>query len=47
MKPQTIKQADIKKLLPEGIKNVFFSDADYAMFNETFLIQKGFQGFKK
>ena len=47
MKPQTIKQADIKKLLPKGIKNVFFSDADYAMFNETFLIQKGLQGFKK
>ena len=47
MKPQILRQDDIKNLFPEGIKSVFFSDADYAMFTERFLTQEGFQGFKK
>jgi hypothetical protein len=47
MSPQILRQDDIKKLFPEGVKDVFFSDADYAMFTERFLTQEGFQGFKK
>jgi len=50
MKPQILRQDDIKKFFPEGdlkLKDVFFSDADYAMFTERFLTQEGFQGFKK
>ena len=47
MKTQIIKQDDIDNFLPEDVENVFFSDADYAMFTETFLTIKGFQGFKK
>ena len=47
MKPQTLKQADIKKLLPKGIRNVFFSDADYSVFTERFLTVEGFNGFRK
>ena len=47
MKPQTLRQDDLKEFLPKGMKNVFFSDADYSMFTETFLTQSGFKGFKK
>lgn len=47
MKPQILKQDDIKKLLPENIDNIFFSDADYSMFAERFLTGEGFNGFKK
>jgi len=47
MKPQILKQDDIKKLLPENIDNLFFSDADYSMFSERFLTREGFNGFKK
>ncbi len=47
MKPQILKQDDIKKLLPENIDNLFFSDADYSMFAARFLTGEGFNGFKK
>ena len=47
MKAQVLKQDDIKKLLPENIDNLFFSDADYSMFTERFLTREGFNGFKK
>ena len=47
MKPQVLRQDDIQKFLPRDIENVFFSDANYAMFTETFLTMRGFQGFKK
>ena len=47
MKAQILKQDDIKKLLPENIDNLFFSDADYSMFTERFLTREGFNGFKK
>ena len=47
MKAQILKQDDIKKLLPENIDNLFFSDADYSVFTERFLIGEGFNGFKK
>ena len=51
MNARILKQDDIKKQLPplpkRNSRDVFFADADYAMFSERFLIGEGFNGFKK
>jgi len=51
MKPITLNREDIKKLLPKCPKGherqVFFSDADYALFSDRFLTHDGFSGYKK